>query len=108
MGSDGIVLPTDDVDNSSSAPGVFFGAVGAEEVAEGKPKITGSGLRTAKELFAVPTREELTQLKETQQLFKTNLFRMQVCYFNYETSTTINPLLFISGGRNDAVTACKG
>lgn len=34
------------------------------------------------ELYATPTREEMAQLRETQHLFRSNLFRLQVSFLS--------------------------
>lgn len=36
----------------------------------------GNGV--CQELYAAPTREEMAELKQAQQLFKSNLFKLQV------------------------------
>lgn len=75
------VGPDDDDDAANGdrlGPGVFFGGAVEDELEDDAKPITGSGLRSAKELMAPPTREEMAQLHETQQLFRSNLLRMQL------------------------------
>lgn len=41
-------------------------------------------------LYRLPTGDEMRQLKETEQLFKSNLFRLQVYISNYSEKHRIN------------------
>eukprot|EP00049_Salpingoeca_infusionum_P019171 m.360554 g.360554 ORF g.360554 m.360554 type:complete len:1322 (-) comp19090_c0_seq1:232-4197(-) len=59
------------------APTISFGVSELEQEAGGR-KVSASALRTKAQLYAEPTREEMDELAETQALFKSNLFKMQM------------------------------